>query len=114
MNFLPCNHLILAKSRENLTVCYLTLWLVHSLNYTHRKMCTFVEGGKEEVAHQVIIKNTHSAISLLPDFQATQEGRIIGKALLRRWRGAFIKGATLQKKLLLTLARKLKHTKTKI
>lgn len=69
---LPCNHLILAKSTVNLTVWYLTPWLVHSLNYSHTHthgMSTFIEGEKEEVAHQVITKNTHSAISFCQIFK---------------------------------------------
>lgn len=77
VDFLPCNHFILAKSKENLTVWYLTPWLVHSITHmlTHahtKKLCTLNEKKKGEVAHQVITKNTHSAISLLPDFQGTQ------------------------------------------
>lgn len=32
-------------------------------------MSTFIEGEKEEVAHQVITKNTHSAISFCQIFK---------------------------------------------
>lgn len=62
-------------------------------------MCTFIEGEKAEVAHQVITKNTHSDISLLPDFSGnSEEGRITGKALLRILEGGIHQGSYTQKK----------------
>lgn len=106
MNLLPCNHLILAKSRENLTVWYLTPWLVHSLNYTrtlahtHRKMCTFIEGEKRRGSPPSRYQEHTQCYQPFARFSGnSEEGRIVGKALLRRWRGAFIKGATLKKKI---------------
>lgn len=54
-------------------------------------------GGKEEVAHQVITKNTHSAIRLLPDFKEGRRGESLEKPHWGDGReGAFVKGATLK------------------
>lgn len=96
---LPCNHLILAKSTENLTVWYLTPWLVHSLNYshTHTRNEHIHWGGKRRGSPPSHYQEHTQCYQLLPDFQGTWEERITGKALLRSWRGAFIKGATLKR-----------------